>query len=194
MKERSHDCDEAKSCPEQGDSRVIQREISRIDGDISQLLMLYRMETGSLALHVEDVELQAYLTELVLAHRLLFDLHGIEVDIDCAEEARGLFDPRKVKTVLQSVIVAVIKYTRNKLLIRVQKDQDFLRISILDNGIGYPEALLTTQHHQIPQSIESELESESKANLNMYLNSQDFPDVSEGALLVRLPIQLLFSF
>ena len=29
------------------------------------------------------------------------------------------------------------------------------------------------------------------ANINMYLNAEDFPDATETALLVRLPIQLL---
>jgi len=29
------------------------------------------------------------------------------------------------------------------------------------------------------------------ANINMYLNHTDFPDMSETALLVRLPIQLI---
>ena len=192
------DCDSVDGLiNERDNSRIMQRELSRIDGDISQLLILYRMETDNLALHIEEVDLEAYLAELVLGNRLLFDLHGVEVEVDCEPELMGFFDPRKVRTVLQSVITAAIKYTQSKLVIRVEQNRPFLRIAILDDGMGYPAEFLTgpAEHSEMDNGTssgtaasddqitaivdnndvvqsEATADYEGKANLNMYFASR----------------------
>lgn len=156
------------------ETRVMQRELSRIDGDISQLLTLYRMETDNLALHIEEVDLGSYLAELVLGNRLLFDLHGIEVEVEVKDdqELMGFFDPFKVKTVLQSIITAAIKYTQSKLVVRAQYNSNFLQITIMDDGAGYPAELLTDFSEPLATDADSDSNDGGKANLNTYFASR----------------------
>jgi signal transduction histidine kinase len=65
----------------------------------------------------------------------------INVTVDCDEELIWYFDSMLIKNVLTNVIVNTIRYTKDEIRVAVEKVGDYLRITVEDNGLGFPEEL-----------------------------------------------------
>ncbi len=129
--------------PEQRKSYSILRgEASRINNALIYLLGLYRLQNEQLSLNLQEVFIADFLEEQVESQKLLFDVNDINIIIDCDEDMTGYFDENLIAGVINNILVNCAKYTKDTITLSAQQKDQYLTISILDNGGGYPQQII----------------------------------------------------
>ncbi len=120
---------------------VLNYEASRINNDMMQLLSIYRLQNERLFVSVEECHVAELLEDELLAHDTLLTMKKIGVTLDCPSELVWYFDAMLVKNVLTNVIVNTIRYTKDEIRIAVERVDGYMRITVEDNGSGFPKEL-----------------------------------------------------
>ncbi|MDG1773727.1 MAG: HAMP domain-containing sensor histidine kinase [Oceanicoccus sp.] len=129
--------------PEQRKSYSILRgEASRINNALIYLLGLYRLQNEQLSLNLQEVFIADFLEEQLENQKLLFDVNNIDVVIDCDENLTGYFDENLIAGVINNILVNCAKYTKDTITLSAQQQDNYLTISINDNGSGYPQHII----------------------------------------------------
>lgn len=129
--------------PEQKKSYSILRgEASRINNALIYLLGLYRLQNDQLFLNLEEIFVADFLEEQVESQKLLFDVNDINITIDCNDNLTGYFDENLIAGVINNILVNCAKYTKDAITLSAQQKEDYLIISITDNGGGYPQQII----------------------------------------------------
>lgn len=118
-------------------------EASRINGELIQLLTLYRMDNRFLPLRVDQYYVIDVLEEQIARNIHLYQISGIQVELVCDENLYWYYDLDLIGGVIHNIIVNCIRYTRSKLCISASVVDDFLCFSVIDDGNGYPESMLS---------------------------------------------------
>jgi len=126
---------------------ILKSETSRINNALISLLGLYRLEHKQMQVNVDEVMVLNFLEEQVAAQQLLFDINNIDVAIECAYDLTGFFDQQLVSGIISNVLVNGAKFTKDRLCLRASYQQPWLLIEVIDNGDGYPPALLDEISH-----------------------------------------------
>ncbi len=113
---------------------------------INQVLDLAKIESGSVALSIEDVAPEQVLGECLALARILAAKRGIRLVRDAPDlplpALRG--DYTRLKQVLLNLLSNAVKYNRDGGLVTVRTEEveagAFLRICVADTGEGIPEA------------------------------------------------------
>lgn len=121
---------------------ILRGEASRINNSLIYLLGLYRLQNDQLPLSLSEVYIADFIEEQVESQRLLLDVNNIEVSISCDENLVGYFDLNLIAGVINNILVNCAKYTRDKLIIEASQQDQFLGITIIDNGAGYPQQII----------------------------------------------------
>jgi len=107
-------------------------EASRINGELVELLTIYRMYKEFLPIRVDE--------------------HYI-VDILDEQVAR-----------IHNVIVNCVRYTKSKIALSAEIEDDYLKISVADDGSGYPDHMLINAG----QLVEEAEVNKGETNLGLY--------------------------
>ncbi|ARN75664.1 sensor histidine kinase [Oceanicoccus sagamiensis] len=121
---------------------ILRGEASRINNALIYLLGLYRLQNEQLSLNLQEVFIADFLEEQVESQQLLFDVNNIKVSIDCDENMTGYFDENLIAGVINNILVNCAKYTQDSITLSVEQNNQYLTISILDNGSGYPQGII----------------------------------------------------
>lgn len=132
----------AGSCPTHRGLYHLRYEGKRLNGSLIQLLSLYRMENGRYFLNVTENDLEECLEECGLENEETLATKGIRIDIECESGLIGYFDRELVMGVINTVTNNAYRYTKDRITLSAQQCGQFLRISVVDNGPGYPEEML----------------------------------------------------
>ncbi len=128
--------------PSHGSLLKVRYEANRVNNDLVQFLALYRIGNSQYRLNVARHNLNEFLVLQMLEHRPLLDFKGIDVHIDCHEDLTWYFDRDLISGALNNVLNNLYRYAKDKVRISAKRDEDYLVISIEDNGEGYPQQLL----------------------------------------------------
>lgn len=120
---------------------VLNYEASRINNDMMQLLSIYRLENQRLFVSIDEAIVHDFIEDELLSHGTLLKIKNMSVDVDCDPELNWYFDSMLLKSVFNNVLVNTIRYTKDRLRVVAELVDGYLRISIEDNGRGYPDAL-----------------------------------------------------
>jgi len=121
---------------------ILQGEASRIRNDLIYLLGLYRMQNHDLVVDIDEVFVADFLDQQVAQNALLFNMRKIEVKITSADDLAGFFDEELIGGVLNNVLVNAARYTQSRIDISARFDDGYLCIDIIDDGAGFPAAML----------------------------------------------------
>ncbi|UTA46512.1 HAMP domain-containing histidine kinase [Simiduia sp. 21SJ11W-1] len=121
---------------------TLQYEASRINGELIQLLSLYRMNLQAMPVHVEENYVRDVLDEQLARNDMLFVSRHLNVELACDENLLWYFDSELVSGVVHNVLVNCARYTRSKLCVKAWVDEG-LYIEVADDGQGYPQAMLS---------------------------------------------------
>ncbi len=110
---------------------------------VNDLLNVSRIEEGRFGYHFENIELSEIVKIILETARPMTEKSGIEIVVDeKIAKLKICADKEKLLLALQNLVDNAVKYTPNggKVEIKV-KDQkeDFLILSIKDNGVGIPK-------------------------------------------------------
>lgn len=117
-------------------------ESSRINNELVQLLTIYRMQNQFLPLRIDHHYVIDVMEEQVARNHLLLETGNIALDLQCDDELNWYYDNDLVSSVIHNIFVNCIRYTKSKIMIRAEKQDDYLCISIEDDGPGYPQHML----------------------------------------------------
>lgn len=121
---------------------TLQYETSRINGELIQLLSIYRMENDRLPLNVDEHFVIDTLEEQLARNHMLFETRGVDVQINCDKDLNWYYDGELVGGVIHNVLVNCARYTNAKLLLNAEVVDNALCIFIADDGQGYPESMI----------------------------------------------------
>lgn len=128
----------------------LQYEASRINNELVSLLSVYRMQEKRLPLHIDAHYVIDVLEDQVARNYPLIESRGVHLQVECDNDLEGYFDADLIGSVIQNVLVNGCRYTCSKLLLRAEQIDDMLRISVADDGEGFPEEMLRNHEQCIP--------------------------------------------
>lgn len=134
---------------------TLEYEAARINGELVQLLSLYRMDEKTLAIVVDEHHVGDVIEEQVARNDTLLKSRKIDVEIKCDFDLSWYFDNELIGGVLNNLIVNCARYCRSALQISAEEENGFLCISVADDGQGYPESMLLGSATQTPISFSS---------------------------------------
>ncbi|MDN3640115.1 sensor histidine kinase [Simiduia curdlanivorans] len=153
----------AKTPAQQQRFATLQYEASRINGELIQLLSLYRMDHQAMPIMVEENYVRDMLDEQLARNDALFVSRRLNVDYQCSDDLMWYFDTELVGGVIHNVLVNCARYTRSQLQVVAYEDNG-LHIKISDDGGGYPKLMLDQ-----PVNMKNRVSFESgSTNLGLY--------------------------
>lgn len=122
----------------------IQYEGKRVNDDLVGLLAIYRINNKQYNANIDEHCVYDFLQETIAQHDVMIKHRGITKRFECDEDLYGFFDRDLIAGVLSNVINNLYKYTKDQLLVTACKEDDYLVITIMDNGPGYPENMIVS--------------------------------------------------
>ena len=121
---------------------TLEYEAARINGELVQLLSLYRMDEKTLVVVIDEHHVTDTIEEQVARNDTLLRSRNIEIQIDCDSDLTWYFDSELIGGVLNNLIVNCARYCRRCLQVSAFEENGFLCIAVADDGQGYPETML----------------------------------------------------
>jgi len=125
----------------QADAAKIQGAGRHLLSLIDDILDVSKIEAGHMKLHVEEMDLPAFLTDLISALRPLIEKNGNHFHTDLSEAPASLkTDSLRLRQVLSNLLSNAGKFTRNgSVHLRVSASDHHIVFTISDTGIGMTE-------------------------------------------------------
>ena len=125
---------------------VIEYEFARLNGMLVQLLGLYKLGVNQLPLRPGYQEVEDFICAQLARHDEVLHSRSIAARCEVEEfDLMGFFDQELLGSVVANVIANSIRYARGALLISAREEDGQLLLSINDDGVGYPTAMLDQQ-------------------------------------------------
>ncbi|WJN59662.1 HAMP domain-containing sensor histidine kinase [Pseudomonas sp. SO81] len=125
---------------------VIEYEFARLNGMLVQLLGLYKLGVNQLPLRPGYQEVEDFICAQLARHDEVLHSRSIAARCEVEEfDLMGFFDQELLGSVVANVIANSIRYARSALLISAREEHGQLLLSINDDGVGYPTAMLDQQ-------------------------------------------------
>lgn len=121
---------------------TLEYEAARINGELVQLLSLYRMDENTMVVVIDEHHAIDIIEEQIARNDTLLKSRHIEIQTDCDSELIWYFDNELIGGVLNNLIVNCARYCRKQLLVSAAEENGFLCISVADDGQGYPDNML----------------------------------------------------
>jgi K+-sensing histidine kinase KdpD len=125
---------------------VIEYEFARLNGMLVQLLGLYKLGVNQLPLRPGYQEVEDFICAQLARHDEVLHSRSIAARCEVEEfDLMGFFDQELLGSVVANVIANSIRYARSALLFSAREEGGQLLLSINDDGVGYPTAMLDQQ-------------------------------------------------
>ena len=124
------------------DLNQLEFEAARINHSLMQLLVMYKIDSQKFSLLIDEYPAIDIIREAVDQQARLSRLNNIDLQIACDDEVMCYCDYPNVSNALASVLNNALRYTKQTVLISVSEEIGYLRITIEDDGEGYPEHFL----------------------------------------------------
>lgn len=121
----------------------LEYEAARINNDLVQLLTLYRLDEKILSASVDEASVSEVLSDQIARNETLLVNKGIAIKLNCDEGLIGFFDAELIGSVVNNLLVNSARYARTQISISAKIAPPYLVIDIEDDGIGFPDAMLT---------------------------------------------------
>jgi len=131
----------------------LEYEATRINNDLIQLLVLYRMDEKSLAADIDETYIHELLLEQFARNESLLKGKNINLTIDCDAGLRWYLDADLIGSVINNLLVNAARYAHSQVKICASVVDGQLKIDILDDGAGFPEQMLTGQIQEAEVSM-----------------------------------------
>ncbi|ALD97107.1 MULTISPECIES: sensor histidine kinase [Pseudomonas] len=132
-----------RDTPEHG---VINYEFANLNGMLVQLLGLYKLGVNQMPLRPDYHELDDFIEAQLAHHQDVLASRGIAARhaIDVVSPL-GFFDRELIGSVVGNIIVNAIGFAREQIVVSVGDEGGQLKITINDDGPGYPAYLIERQ-------------------------------------------------
>ena len=125
----------------------VNEEVIRLSHLVNQLKNLNKYDTEKNKLEISEVNLKQLIKNIIYNNQSVASDKNIEIEYNL-EEIVAKVDKEKITQVIVNLISNAIRYTncncktKGKIIIRLYKENEFIKIIVKDNGIGIPEESL----------------------------------------------------
>lgn len=119
-------------------------QLDNIEGDLKRLndcwveyLYLYKLASDGYDIQCETYSVADFLDEQVFVLRQTAKEKDIELSFDCAADLIGVFDERLLISVISTGFYNALRFANKHILLRGERQNQFLVISIEDDGCGF---------------------------------------------------------
>ena len=133
---------EQDGCRAQHKLLQMQYEGRRVNGNLIQLLALYRIQNTQYFANITENDVSEFLEENMFEHQDLLAPRGIKLALSCPEDLVWFFDRELVAGVINNVVNNAQKYTKDQMKLSASITNGLLAIHVEDNGSGYPAQML----------------------------------------------------
>lgn len=123
-------------------ANLLKHEVRRVNRNLVQLLVLYKLGNEQLAVQVVEHNLDDFLEEVVADNYAICNALGIELTYQSNPELMGYFDWELVRGMLDSTIGNATRYARGTILLSAAQEDDELVIRVEDDGEGFAQPIL----------------------------------------------------
>lgn len=121
---------------------VLGYEASRINSELVQLLALYRLQHEKLRVQVDEQFVVDTLDDQLDRNDMLFQTRGLVPELVCDPDLSWFYDGELIGGVINNILVNCARYSRSRLQISADVEGNYLRITLADDGAGYPQSML----------------------------------------------------
>ena len=122
-------------------SKAILHNANRLSEMVTSLIDLSRIEYGELKLVIKDIVLNDVVDSVFLAFKNKAKQKNINLKFERSTEISVKADTQAVERILNNLLDNAFKYSPNgsEVEIKIRKQGEFVKISILDSGEGVPD-------------------------------------------------------
>jgi signal transduction histidine kinase len=134
---------ESVQAAQYGEMAQMLYQTKRLNDNLIQLLALYK-EVGKPGYPFDPMprSVRELVEQAAGQARILLQSRGIVLDLDFPQDAIWTLDEDLIIGVLVHAINNAIRYTRDRILLSVRIDGDYLELRVEDNGDGFPPSML----------------------------------------------------
>lgn len=127
---------------------LLHLEGERLNNTFIQLLALYRIENKQYSLNIDSHNVYDCLEEAMFENETILDHHNIEVEIQCGRELEWFFDRALTLGIINTIINNALRHAKHKIILAADSDNAEIAISVLDDGPGYPDKILSKDDNE----------------------------------------------
>jgi signal transduction histidine kinase len=148
-------------------------QTKRLNDNLIQLLALYK-EVGKPGYPFDPMprSVRELVEQAAGQARILLHSRGITLDLDFPQHAIWTLDEDLVIGVLVHAINNAIRYTRDRILLSVRIDGDYLELRVEDNGDGFPASILEAGVSAMASQRKSVNFISNSSGLGLYFSSE----------------------
>ncbi|HEY6811086.1 MAG TPA: MtrAB system histidine kinase MtrB [Propionibacteriaceae bacterium] len=119
-------------------AELLQTELDRFEGLLSDLLEISRFDAGAAQLSVEEVDLRDLVHRVVEANARLAETNNTEINVHESGEARAEVDTRRIERILRNLLVNAIEHSEGHPIdVLIESDDAAVAIAVRDHGVGF---------------------------------------------------------
>lgn len=163
---------------------IAQRNATRLNALINDLLDLQKMDAGRMSFQFEKVHLASFLAQAVAANQPFANSLDIEIKLaPVPENFHVLADEKRLEQVLSNILSNAAKFSDpgQKVLIATEARDDVVRITVEDHGLGLAEEDRQTVFEEFSQLDSSDRRKVGGTGLGMNI-SKRIIDAHSGVL------------
>jgi K+-sensing histidine kinase KdpD len=126
----------------------LQYEVNRISNTLTYMLTVYNFEQDRYVLDTNYHSVSDFIEETMTHYRAFARTKGVQMEIECDNDLFWFFDRGLIALVLDEALNNSLRYTRDRFKVVARTDDDYLHISIEDNGGGYPPQFLDSNRSE----------------------------------------------
>ena len=120
-------------------------EATRINHSLMQLLIMYKIEYHKFSLAIDEYTVVDIINEVIAQNHNLSRINGLNLQVECDDELMVYCDFAHVSNALGTILNNAQRYTQQSINISVVQEVDYLKFTIEDDGIGYPQHMLQAE-------------------------------------------------
>ncbi len=139
----------------------IRYEASRMNTTLVQILSLYRADNNALPLNVDECFIVDLFEEVIGSNQAYMKSKNIQIHCDVSEDLSWYLDKDLVYLLVHDVLINAIRYGCENIylqakLVHIDQFSEQLKITVSDDGCGYPQAMLDISEVQLDHFCISE--------------------------------------
>jgi signal transduction histidine kinase/ligand-binding sensor domain-containing protein/DNA-binding response OmpR family regulator len=118
---------------------TIERNANRLLELVNQLLDFRKIENDMFLLKLRHYNVNSVVKKVLNQYQYDANNNNIEMTLDSPEEIESIIDPEAIYKILSNLISNALKFAKNKVEIKIKREEDVLFIIVKDDGIGIEE-------------------------------------------------------
>jgi len=126
-------------------ANALRQEIRRANRNLIQLLILYKLNNKQICARLAEYNIDELLQDIVADNIALCQSLSLTISARCDPDLAGFFDLELVRGVLDSTVGNATRYAKSEILLTAEPSDGGLVFRVMDDGEGFPEAVLELQ-------------------------------------------------